>query len=485
MATLKDLYELVHTLTKDEKKHVSVLISSIGGKAKERYLKAFTILNKEKAFNADSLKNKLQLEVKGMNLSEANNYVYDFICKAIISYKKSNNLGYSNQLYLIELFINRKLYKRAHYLLQKLIPELIDKASNATINRAYELQEIVNLYYAPVNNDSVFRAQYFTDWKKASEIAYKSVEILELNFKFYHLLKMIGEPRNTTETKMLYEIWKHPILQQPSSSIPFRSVKIYYIMRGALMVVLQIPGAQKYIKEEIISYRERFKKNNIAAGEVDLYDLYISMIATNDTINWNEVEEVAIRFSQLKKEIFVLSIQHRMQTKLNILTLIYFIKSKKYKEGIDCFEKYMTPKEVATWQSAPLAYMVIFYGVRLYYLNKNYNKALEYLIKMQAYEKNMRSYFLITYLFLSLLCHFKLGNYQLLDSLIISITRKLRILDKLYAPERAFLRFLKHANDVNKFEWHMHKLSETLSKYYKDPYHKIFFEYGDYKEWLA
>ena len=83
MAALKELHELVHALDKNEKKYITMMIDSLGGKARERYAKAFKTINEQKEFDADKLKDKLSIGVSGMSLTEANNYVYDFICKNI------------------------------------------------------------------------------------------------------------------------------------------------------------------------------------------------------------------------------------------------------------------------------------------------------------------------------------------------------------------------------------------------------------------
>jgi len=251
-----------------------------------------------------------------------------------------------------------------------------------------------------------------------------------------------------------------------------------------LKTVMNLTGASKEIRNQLKDFNQRFGSKNMPLGEADLIDVLLSNMAENNKINWQELTETKKRISELEKQIPLISVHQRMRAKIVIVELMYFLKEGNHKEGIKHLENCMKPAEQNLWKDAPLAYMVPFTGARLCYLNNDPDKALDYLLLIQEKEKLMRPFFLISYRFLFLLCHYKLGNFQFLDSAIISLTRSLKKMDKLYAPEKAMLQFLTHGSHVNKMETHLRKLSATLTAMQADPYHKVFFEFGDYKEWL-
>lgn len=484
MATLKELHELVHALDKNEKKYISMMMDSLAGKARDRYSKAFKTINEQKEFDADKLKAKLSSGVNGMSLTEANNYVYDFICKNIVSYQPGNQLGYTSRLKLIEFFVNRKLFASAHKLLQQLIPELEVSPSIALLFRAHELQEMITINYAPVNKDYDFRVQFFEKRIAATNANRQNIEYLYLQFRFFHLVKTMGEPRTASEAKKYAELWNEPLMHVPINQINDRTIKVYYVLRGGLMTVLHLPDASQEIREQLKDFRGRFNASKMPLGEADLIDVLLSNMAENEKINWLELQQTKLRIGELEKQIPLISVHQRMRAKVAIIELTYFLKEGLYKDGIKLLEVYMKPPEKDRWKDAPLAYMIPFTGARLCYLNNDPDKALDYLLLIQEQEKNMRPFFLISYRFLFLLCHYKLGNFQFLDSAIISLTRNLKKMDKLYAPEKAMLQFLTHGSHVNKMEAHLRKLSTTLKLLKQDPYHKVFFEFGDYAEWL-
>ncbi len=484
MATLKELHDLVHALDKSEKKFISLSMGALAGKASTRYTNAFKTINEQEVFDAEKLKKKLSAGVSGMSLTEANNYVYDFICKTIVGYQPGNKLGYTNQLKLIELFINRKLFAAAHDMLQKLIPELEDQNSFALSQRAHELQEIITISYPPVNRDLDFRLNFFKARIELSNMHRQNIDFTYLLFRFFQVIKTVGEPRNAMQMKKYRELWQEPLLHTPTEQIHDRTIKMCYQLRGALISVLNMPGADEELKNQLKVFRERFKNKKQAFGEIDILDLMLSTLGTKKRIDRNELTAYTTRVNELLVDAPAKSTHQRMTAKIIILELIYFLREGKYKEGLKYLESIMKPDQKELWQEAPLAYVIQYTGARLHYLNGDPDKALDYLLMIQDQEKVMRVYFLINYRFLFLQCHYKLRNYQFLDSAVISLTRSLKKLDKLYAPEKALLQFLQHAGHVNKYEIHLKKLSTALTALKADPYHKIFFEFGDYDEWL-
>lgn len=484
MATLKELHDLVHVLDKNEKKFITISMDALAGKARDRYKKAFHTINEQLDFDAEKLKRKLGRDVVGMSVSEANNYVYDFICKTIVGYQSGKKLGYTNQLKLIELFVNRKLFAAAHKHLQKLIPELEEHSSFSLIQRAHELQEIITISYGPVNSDYNFREKFFKQRIAATEMQRQNIDFLYLNFRFFQLLKSEGLPRTAHQAKKYLEIWQEPLLHIPIADIHDRTIKIYYILRGALMSVLMMPGADDEIRKHLKDFRQRMKNMKLPLAEIDLLDLLLSNMGAASEINWSELQQIKVRTKELLHDVPIQSVHQRTMAKLIIVELTFYLRKGNFAEGIKYMDLIIKPKERQLWKDAPLAYMIPFTCARIHYLNNDPDKALDYLLMIQDQEKVMRPYFLISYRFLFLLCHYRLKNFQFLDSAITSLTRSLNKLDKMYAPEKAMLQFLRHAGHTDKIGHHLQKLSTSLNAYKSDPYHKIFFEFGDYSDWL-
>ena len=165
------------------------------------------------------------------------------------------------------------------------------------------------------------------------------------------------------------------------------------------------------------------------------------------------------------------------------LSLCFY--QKDFKRAEDVLKKWMAADVKKQWIVANLSYVNFLMAARLLYLGGKPEKALDYLLQMQEFEKSLRPNIYISYRFLILLCHYKLKNYQFLLHATESLYRYLLKLDKLYAPERALLRFVKKCDHFEKVKKEMRVLHATFTEMERDPLNSPFFSNGDYLEWLS
>ena len=482
MARLLDLHQLIHSINKSEKRHVTQCIQAFGGKAKERYLRALKALNNNKDFDEKSLKAALSEGTAGMNLSEANSNLYEFVLNALMAYKKSGVNDYAKKLLQIEFLLKNKMYERAHLDLVKLMPKLEELDSYALLQRAHELEEIITIQYAPVNRDYNFRQGFFESRLETADKTKLNLEFLNLKFNFFHLAKTIGTPRNINQFNKYRDLWKMPILQIPREKISNRSLHSYYQIKGALMSVIQLPNAELEIRKQIADYTTRLKGKKASKGTYDILDILISLISTKEKIDFEDVKMIAKRFKILSQELENPNYALLMANKVVMLYILYFLKEKKYEEGISYFEEQIRPSNLKKWGSAPLAYNVYIFSATIHFLNGKTEESLQILLDIQDQEKKMRPTYLINYQFLKLLCHYKLGHHEYLESATRSLQRTLYKNDVLYSPERALLHFLSHGNNIDRLAQNFKKLHSSFIKLKDNKHHRIFFDQGSYLE---
>jgi hypothetical protein len=484
MASLIQLHELVHSLDKNEKKYLSLMVDAIGGKARTRYATAIRVLNAQKEFDADKLKKKLSSDVSGMNLSEANNNLYDFICRALINYQPGNSLGHNNQLKLVELFIKKKLLDNAHKLLQELIPEIEDTGSHAQLQRAHELQEHITIQHPKVNADYTFRSDFFEKRFKSIAALQQNIGILHLQYRFHKAAKEIGQPRTKAQLKPFQELWEHPLLKLPVTQIENASVVPYLLMKSSIAAALYKPEAYQTAIDAIRYVQTNFTSSSFKNREANLLNVALTHMITLQKIDYNELQWLKTRLLETKKASVHPAIWQQREAKIIMAELSYFIKAKEYKKGIAYFEQIMRPGKKEEWAGSLINYAVPWIAARIYFLDKNPDKALDCLLLIQEQEKTMRPNVFIDYKFLSLMCHYKMQNHSLVTSTADSLYKRLRKEEKLYAPERAMLRFVKSSGTIPKMKENMKQLYESFTELSKDPFNSPFFLYGDYLEWL-
>ena len=485
MASLQQLHQLVHSLDKNEKRNLSLVIESIGGKARDRYMVSFRILNEQKEFDADKLKAKLSGHVKGMNLSEANTNFYSFICKTIGNYniQAPGNVGLLKELTLVETLISKGLYEHAEDLLQPLLEKLNQGNSFGLLSRGQELQSILSATIDRLRLDFDKRLSFMDERIKTAENHRQYLDVMRLNIRLTSTAQLIGDPRQESHKKLYEEMFNSPVFQLSISKVSHQVFIMYVPLRTD---IIRLAEGNKAAIVECLSALNEFKKRfNLRDHYTAAF--YILDNLVSDYVREKDAEGILQSLTELESLLPFArhkAVHQKIVAKIMFAELAHSIIIKNYAGGVSHLDKWMAEDKQAQWNGAPLDYINYLLSARLHYLNNNPGKALDYLILLQDKEKRMRASMQICYRFLFLLCHYKLRNFQFLEYATLSLQKNLSKLDKLYGPEKALLQFLKRCSDFDKVKNELQKLSVTFNQFEQDPYNKPFFEFGDYNEWL-
>ncbi|MFN8277640.1 MAG: hypothetical protein U0T84_09160 [Chitinophagales bacterium] len=485
MATLKDLYRLVHALDKNEKKNLSLLIEAMGGKAKKRYADSLHIINEQKEFDAEKLKKKLGASVSGMSLSEANDYFYTFICKSLANAQTAAtaNLGFLKEMILVETFISKGLFDQAARQLHPLLDKLKEGNSFGLLSRGLELHSIICSSNESTRMDYPLRKAILREREQKAKDQLQYLEILKLSQQVDETVQKIGDPRQKSHMQAYEEIYKHPLCHVPYSEISTQAFTMYAPFRTG--IVGMIEGNQAAIKAcyealEEFNHRLNFRDHYVVAFY--LYDNLVSDCIREGDVKG--IQQVIPMLRALLPHAKQRGVAQKIMAKIWFSELSEHLLRGTFAAGVASYEDSIREEHKAQWIEAPLAYMNILLGARLYYMNNEPEKALDQLAELQPLEKAFRSSLAIAYRFLYLLCYYRLSHYSLIASTADSIYKSLLKQEKLYPPERAMLKFVKGKHQPDTIVTQMRTLYDTLLKLSKEPYNESFFQHGDYLKWL-
>ncbi len=485
MATLKELHTLVHALDKGEKKTVSIMIDSFALKARQRYAHAFRIINEQAEFDKDKLKEKLSVGLQGMSLTEANDNVFHFICRALYGHASpaTGNLGLIKELTLVEIFVEKGLFEIAGRFLEPLLKKLNDGNSFGLLARGQELHSIITASSSESNTDFPKRKGILASRMQNAKDHLQYLEILQLNQDLTELIQLIGEPREKKHLEAYEHIFKNPIWQLPYSAISRKAFVMYAPLRTSL--ASQVKGLGASLQESVEALEEFYKRFDVAEHYVPAFYLIDNLLS--DCIAGRE-KQVFFQYTGELRKLLLYARQRAVIQKINAkimqCEIAYDIFTVNTEQGIMRLENWMRPDVRNTWKEAPLAYMNYLYAARLCYLGRKPAKALDYLDAIRDREKDFRASSWIAYRFLYLLCYYQLNNASLIFSTANSIYKSLLKHKQLYAPEKAILRFAKGSGTVEKIKKNMAGLHKTLKGLRDDPMHQPFFQFADYVEWL-
>ena len=115
----KDLYELIHSLSKSEKRYFKLRSGQFN--TDPDYVELFDMIARQKEFNDEKLLKQLKLKKKEKNLAFKKQHLYSLILDALEGFHKSNRteLQLLSLLSQIEITYNKGLYRHTEKLIDK------------------------------------------------------------------------------------------------------------------------------------------------------------------------------------------------------------------------------------------------------------------------------------------------------------------------------------------------------------------------------
>lgn len=485
MATLKQLYSLVHALDKSEKKNLSLMITAMGGQARDRYANALRILNEQHEFDADKLKKKLSADVSGMSLTEANDYFFNFICKSLLAGQgnATGTFGLVKELMLIEIFLARGLYDVAEKNLHSLLPKLYNHNSFGLLARALELNSTIVASNPETNLDFAHRLQIIDKRREIARDNLQYTEVMRLNLQVTELVHKIGDAREKKHIALYEPIYNHPIWKTPFGEISKQAFAMFAPLK--IDMVTLSAGPEQAIADSKLALEEFNRRFNMRDNHMAAFYLLDSLLS--NCYRAKLADEIPGAVEQLHKLVPYVSqrsVVQKIYARIVFSELAHGLITHRYTEGIQTLNHWTEPKNKQLWEGSPLGYMNYILGAQLHYMNNNPDKALDYLLLLRDAEKTFRATMHLTYQFMFLMCYYKLNDYSLVTSTANSIYKSLLKREKLYGPERALLRFVKTSPTPDKMKESLNQLYTHLLQLSTDPLNASFFYYADYLGWL-
>lgn len=485
MATLKQLYSLVHALDKSEKKNLSLMITAMGGQARDRYANTLRVINEQAEFDADKLKKKLSANVSGMSLTEANDYFFNFICKSLLAGQgnASGTFGLVKELMLIEIFLAKGLYDVAEKNLQALLPKLYNHNSFGLLARALELNSTIVASNPETNLDFTHRLQIIDKRREIARDNLQYTEVMRLNLQVTELVHKIGDAREKKHIEMYAPIYNHPIWQTPFNEISKQAFAMFAPLK--IDMITLSAGPEQAITNSKLALEEFNRRFTLRDNHMAAFYLLDSLLS--NCYRAKLADEIPGAVEQLHKLVPYVSqrsVVQKIYARIVFSELAQGLITHNYTAGIQKLNDWTQIKNKQLWDGSPLGYMNYILGAQLHYMNNDPDKALDYLLLVRDAEKTFRATMHLTYQFMFLMCYYKLDDYSLVTSTANSIYKSLLKREKLYGPERALLRFVKTSPTPDKIKESLNQLYTHLLQLSSDPLNASFFYYADYLGWL-
>ncbi len=437
MAKSTGLFDLIHTLTKSEKRYFRLFSSLQEGK--KNYDRLFDFLEKMDVYNEEKILEHFQGEPFTKQLHSVKNYLYNLIMKSLRNYhsERSVDIRLANLMTDADLLNRRGLYdlrdgtlRRARKLAEKyernyyLLEILKRMVSYAVERRTKKMKEELELLCENILNISI--------------ALLKESELYILNYRFAVFFRQQKSKKLKLEQLLLnYE--NNNILKYDVEKLSFDGKIFYYnVAKYVCRFSNNHQGTFANSRELINIWKDN--PHQIIERPM-LYKLYLGnlMNDANRIRRYDDFQEHLEEIRCLPSRDF----SEEAETFQNyaFMELLYFLNTEKIYEGeerlphlVEGLEKYQAKINKARWIS--FCYNISI----LYLLLRNFDAALVWgnRILQDATNEHRRDLHR-SMLLLQLIYHYELHNFNLLESLLTSVPKRLKRKGKLNHFERIIL----------------------------------------------
>lgn len=230
MARTDNLYELIKSLTKGEKRNFKLLTQITS--SNKKYVKLFDIIDKQEVYDEKKVRARFKGDAFVKQLAVQKNYLYNLILKSLSHYYKKDDGELSTLVFQVKILIDKNLFQHA----RKLMRKATDRAKDQ--ERFYEylqLLEYQRFILIQSKNHKGFKDE-IRDIQVEENVTLDKVENMKeyrhLWNKSYHLLYSFSNERLEDQVEEVEKLMAHPLMEDVIRAKSTRAKVNYYLLRN-------------------------------------------------------------------------------------------------------------------------------------------------------------------------------------------------------------------------------------------------------------
>lgn len=489
-----DLYQLISALNQSEKRYIKLVAKAFTSKGTENQLALFDAFDRQQRYNEDKIRKDFKDKIPAKNFHVAKNRLYNLILKALYLYHlKNSDYQKINQLiYQSQILRNKGLYKQADALNDKAIQtaikmEIFPLAITGLSGQANsfmtqrDLTKIKNYLDRSLEDEYSLLDRYKTD------LTYQYLQLKTLFIT--HKQQAV---RSEAEMAQIQELKEHPLLKSPEFAASKSALDMYRFLNGFIYRYEGNYAKAAEYWQEFVDELEALKaipKNKIEEYISNLNNLmFLQLEALLFDKAWDNCQKMIglLNHEHIKNNSHLII---KVKERVIEFKLEYYLLSYQYNEAL----QYQTTnkKEILSIYNkvGDFRCLVIDYIQASIYLCNQMPKEAGVLIEQVFANKVLKQhqYIYSGAMILNLLIHFELGNYQLLESLLLNTYRMMYKRKLLYKSEKIifkylkrYLRMLTNQEIMDSFKSLKHELQEVCT----DKFERNFLPNFDLVVWI-
>ena len=490
-----NLYKLIKSLSKPEKRYFKIYSSRHTLGEKNNYQILFDAIDKQKSYDEDAIRKQFEHEAFVKKFSIAKSRLYDAILRSLDAYHANSSIEaqLKRLLHCAEILYKKTLYNQSYKILRsaKKLAYKHDKHTTLLEILMWEKLLIEKDNYQQIGPDEI-EALHAEDMLTLQKIQNYN-DFWNIKSRLFHILNKRGKARTQEELEGFKVIIDNTLLKSEDTALYTETKYLYYHIYSAYYFGIgDYENSYKYLSKNVAHIEASLDKYK---EEPNVYfSVLTNMIYVGSQLKrYEEVFEYLEKLRALPEKM-VLGQNEDLDIKLfssaYSIELTIYALSGQYEKGLelvpvveDGLKLYDAKINKVRKASFFLNIAVIYFGNGLYsdalrWINRLLND-----IEIEASED--------MYCFgqlLNLIIHIELGNQRLLPYALKSTQRYLSTRNRVYKFETIALNFiskflkLKTNEEILEAYKNLHQEFLTLED---DPFEKTAFEYFDFTSWAA
>lgn len=496
MKPSSDLFKLIKSLTKSEKRFFKLSSSLQSGD--KNYLKLFDAIEKQAVYDEAEIKELFKDETFINHLPSEKNHLHRLILKSLRIYNGENSINsiLQDSIKNIEILYEKALYAECTKILVKA------KKTAYQHEKFYYLLELIK--WEKFLLEEEFSYGNFT--KDLNQLIQEEQEVIQklqnmaeyqmLFSKINYVFRRGGFSRTDSEKQLVNDISNHALIKGKNTALSRRAAATCYYIKGLCAITNhQLDESfTNFTKVTTIFEQHAHLLQDLPKHYIkSLRNLLYYYVVQNEFDKCNDLIE-KLKTLETNPNFASVDLHINILTAVFVTELQKHIKQRKFEESLQIIEELDVKLEpFKNKVSKEDTLLLNYYISYCYFGNQKYRSAIKWLNKViNDNESNLRQDVYSIARLYSLVIHYELGNYELLEYKVKSTIRyfqkrktvnarehKIEILTLKYLAKLSKLK-LRDESTIDVFN----ELHLQLSEIVKDEYEKIALEYFDVLYWV-
>ncbi|TND07519.1 MAG: hypothetical protein FD123_3071 [Bacteroidetes bacterium] len=488
----EDLFELIRTMTKAEKRHFRIFASAQERGSQNAYITLFRLIDAQEKYDEKKILKKIP-KITPAQFSNRKKYLYDLLLESLRNLHAGESIDsrIRNMLQETELLFNRRLLRQSLRLLQKARKLAADNERMYLLTDILHWEErLLNETFATVQKTDLEVDRILEDSETAAAAVQAMVAYRVLLLRMLRLFRSGGVLYQKNNRESLEKIFRSPLMKRNPDTLSFHEKYYHFTVCGMYYMILNDwPACYEYRLKTLRHFENHPEQMDILP-HVYASALNSFIIACEYTAH---ERELAYAFGKVIEKLH--DTANGPATRIRLMSccasvLHYYIHRGEFGHGVQLIgeiEEAVQALRNDMPKSTEISFCYTFSYA--YFGNGNYRKALHWLNQVLNEKSELREDIRIFAHLFNLIIHYELGHEDSFEYFVKSTYRYLAGKKQLFRLEQAMIDFIRKKMPQ------MHTPAETkkafaglktvLEQLVTDPHERRTTEYFDFISWLT